>query len=95
LRYVGLKAPRARDYHPREEHLLPLMVIAGTGLSDVGRRVYHDKIGGKLASGFASGKDRNHSPDGMKRDPETSVPPCSAAGLSPDNVSIIQAMSSW
>jgi aromatic ring-opening dioxygenase catalytic subunit (LigB family) len=48
-------APHARDCHPREEHLLPLMVVAGAALNDVGRRVYHDKIGGKLASGFAFG----------------------------------------
>ncbi len=49
------KAPHARDCHPREEHLLPLMVVAGAALNDVGRRVYHDTIGGKLASGFAFG----------------------------------------
>lgn len=48
-------APHARDCHPREEHLLPLMVVSGAALNDVGRRVYHDKIGGKLASGFAFG----------------------------------------
>ena len=49
------KAPHARDCHPREEHLLPLMVVAGAGLGDAGRRVYHDEIGGKKASGFAFG----------------------------------------
>ena len=49
------KAPHAHDCHPREEHLLPLMVVAGAALGDVGRRVYHDNIGGKLASGFAFG----------------------------------------
>jgi aromatic ring-opening dioxygenase catalytic subunit (LigB family) len=49
------QAPHARDCHPREEHLLPLMVVSGAALSDVGRRVYHDKIGGKLVSGFAFG----------------------------------------
>jgi aromatic ring-opening dioxygenase catalytic subunit (LigB family) len=49
------KAPNARDCHPREEHLLPLMVVAGAALDDAGRRVYHDKIGGQLASGFAFG----------------------------------------
>jgi aromatic ring-opening dioxygenase catalytic subunit (LigB family) len=49
------KAPHARDCHPREEHLLPLMVVAGAGLDDIGRRVYHDEIGGKKASGFAFG----------------------------------------
>jgi aromatic ring-opening dioxygenase catalytic subunit (LigB family) len=50
-----VKAPHARDCHPREEHLLPLMVVVGAGLSDIGRRVYHDSIGGKMASGFAFG----------------------------------------
>jgi aromatic ring-opening dioxygenase catalytic subunit (LigB family) len=49
------QAPHARDCHPREEHLLPLMVVSGAALADVGRRVYHDSIGGKLASGFAFG----------------------------------------
>jgi aromatic ring-opening dioxygenase catalytic subunit (LigB family) len=49
------QAPHARECHPREEHLLPLMVVAGAGLADIGRRVYHDTIGGKLASGFAFG----------------------------------------
>jgi aromatic ring-opening dioxygenase catalytic subunit (LigB family) len=49
------KAPHARDCHPREEHLLPLMVVAGAGLDDIGRRVYHDTIAGKAASGFAFG----------------------------------------
>jgi aromatic ring-opening dioxygenase catalytic subunit (LigB family) len=28
------KAPRARECHPREEHLLPLMVCAGAGAED-------------------------------------------------------------
>jgi aromatic ring-opening dioxygenase catalytic subunit (LigB family) len=32
-----LAAPHARDAHPREEHLLPLMVIAGAAGDDVGR----------------------------------------------------------
>lgn len=30
-----LKAPAARRVHPREEHLLPLMVVAGAGADDV------------------------------------------------------------
>lgn len=48
-------APNARDCHPREDHLMPLMVISGAAIGDVGRRVFHDTLGGKLISGFAFG----------------------------------------
>lgn len=48
-------APFARACHPREDHLIPLMVVAGAGGADVGRRVFHDVIGGKTISGFAFG----------------------------------------
>lgn len=34
-------APGARAAHPREEHLLPLMVIAGAAQDDVGRVAYN------------------------------------------------------
>lgn len=37
-------APRARDCHPREEHLLPLMVCAGAALEDAGRTPYRDRF---------------------------------------------------
>ncbi len=36
------QAPNAHDCHPREEHLLPLMVIAGAGNGDPARRTYHE-----------------------------------------------------
>jgi aromatic ring-opening dioxygenase catalytic subunit (LigB family) len=36
------EAPRARDVHPREEHLLPLMVIAGAAGQDVGRITFNE-----------------------------------------------------
>ena len=39
-------APSARESHPREEHLLPLMVIAGAGGSDPGNVVFKDKVMG-------------------------------------------------
>jgi aromatic ring-opening dioxygenase catalytic subunit (LigB family) len=37
-------APSARRAHPREEHLLPLMVIAGAAGSDRGELAYNGKI---------------------------------------------------
>ncbi|MDE1901209.1 MAG: dioxygenase [Alphaproteobacteria bacterium] len=48
-------APSARACHPREEHLLPLMVAAGAAGSDTGVRVYKDFILGKAVSGFQFG----------------------------------------
>jgi aromatic ring-opening dioxygenase catalytic subunit (LigB family) len=38
------KAPAARAAHPREEHLLPLMVIAGAALEDAATLPYRDKV---------------------------------------------------
>jgi aromatic ring-opening dioxygenase catalytic subunit (LigB family) len=35
-------APHARAVHPREEHLLPLMVVAGAAGDDVGRVAFND-----------------------------------------------------
>ncbi len=48
-------APAARLAHPREEHLLPLMVIAGTAGDDPGVRTYSGRLFGLAASGFAFG----------------------------------------
>jgi aromatic ring-opening dioxygenase catalytic subunit (LigB family) len=36
------KAPAARASHPREEHLIPLMVAAGAAGEDLGARVFND-----------------------------------------------------
>jgi hypothetical protein len=36
------KAPAARACHPREEHLLPLLVCAGAGGDDSGHKFYDD-----------------------------------------------------
>lgn len=44
------EAPSGRRAHPREEHLLPLMVIAGAAGTDRGRITYNDTFGGKRLS---------------------------------------------
>jgi aromatic ring-opening dioxygenase catalytic subunit (LigB family) len=48
-------APGARSCHPRAEHLLPLMVAAGAGGDDIGRRTYNDQVFGKAVSAFQFG----------------------------------------
>lgn len=49
------RAPAARAAHPREEHLLPLMVVAGAAGDDVGRTVFRDTAMGATISGYAFG----------------------------------------
>lgn len=49
------KAPGARECHPREEHLLPLMVVAGAAGADKGKPDYHDIIANKVISGYRFG----------------------------------------
>jgi len=49
------KAPAARACHPREEHLLPLMVVAGAADDSEGRVDFRDVIGGKTISAFRFG----------------------------------------
>jgi len=50
-------APAARICHPREEHLLPLMVAVGAAYDDAAQCVYHDEnvFGGVTASSFRFG----------------------------------------
>ena len=49
------QAPNARDCHPRSEHLIPLMVVAGAAYSDHGHIAYTDTVLGKSVSGFQFG----------------------------------------
>ncbi len=48
-------APGGRLAHPREEHLLPLMVIAGAAGADQGRTAFSGEVLGKRCSGFHFG----------------------------------------
>lgn len=48
-------APAARASHPREEHLLPLMVAAGAAGDDLGVKVFEDQVLGATVSGFRFG----------------------------------------
>lgn len=49
------RAPAAHLAHPREEHLIPLMVASGAAGHDVGRRVYSDKVSGLAMSAYRFG----------------------------------------
>jgi aromatic ring-opening dioxygenase catalytic subunit (LigB family) len=46
------RAPSARAAHPREEHLLPLMVAAGAAGAARGARVYSEPIAGNRVSAY-------------------------------------------
>jgi len=49
-------APAARQAHPREEHLLPLMVAAGAAAEAPGERVFSDTVmQGARISGYRFG----------------------------------------
>ena len=49
------RAPGGRASHPREEHLLPLHVIAGAGGDDAGQKVFEDRVLGSLQSAYRFG----------------------------------------
>ena len=49
------KAPSARESHPREEHLLPLMVAAGAAGKDAGKVVFRDVAMGVTISAVQFG----------------------------------------
>lgn len=59
-------APNARDCHPREEHLLPLMVAAGAGDKDAGTVAYNERLMGKMVSGFQFGAGASTVPASPK-----------------------------
>jgi aromatic ring-opening dioxygenase catalytic subunit (LigB family) len=48
-------APGARACHPRSEHLLPLMVVAGAADKDAGHICYHELLLGKANSAYQFG----------------------------------------
>jgi aromatic ring-opening dioxygenase catalytic subunit (LigB family) len=48
-------APAAREAHPREEHLLPLMVVAGAAGNDPGRVAYQGTLMGLDISAYSFG----------------------------------------
>ncbi|WP_034410941.1 DODA-type extradiol aromatic ring-opening family dioxygenase [Derxia gummosa] len=48
-------APHARFAHPREEHLIPLMVVAGAAPDEPGRRTFDDLAMGWRISGYRFG----------------------------------------
>jgi aromatic ring-opening dioxygenase catalytic subunit (LigB family) len=48
-------APAARQAHPREEHLIPLMVAAGAAGTDRGRKTFTDRVMGATVSAFQFG----------------------------------------
>lgn len=49
------QAPAGRRCHPREEHLLPLMVAAGAASGEPGRKLFGDRVMGVEVSAFVFG----------------------------------------
>jgi aromatic ring-opening dioxygenase catalytic subunit (LigB family) len=50
------EAPAARSSHPREEHLLPLMIAAGAAADESGERLFSDTVmRGARISGYRFG----------------------------------------
>jgi aromatic ring-opening dioxygenase catalytic subunit (LigB family) len=48
-------APAARQAHPREEHLLPLMVASGAAGDQLGRKIFSDRVMGATVSAYRFG----------------------------------------
>jgi aromatic ring-opening dioxygenase catalytic subunit (LigB family) len=49
------EAPHAREIHPREEHMLPLMVVAGAAGEDLGEIGFTGTFGGAWISAMHFG----------------------------------------
>lgn len=60
------RAPYARVAHPREDHLIPLMVAVGAAWNEPGAVTYHQKdfAGGLTASSFRFGAPPEAKPQG-------------------------------
>jgi len=66
LRWQG--APAARIAHPREDHLIPLMVAVGAAEAEAATLVYHETnvFGGMTASSFRFGAGEAPAVDGVR-----------------------------
>jgi aromatic ring-opening dioxygenase catalytic subunit (LigB family) len=49
------QAPYARLVHPREDHLIPLMVVAGAAGDSVGERIFTDAVFGVVMASYQFG----------------------------------------
>ena len=49
------RAPAAREAHPREEHFLPLHVVAGAAGGDIGKKTYGGSVLGSIQSAYQFG----------------------------------------
>jgi aromatic ring-opening dioxygenase catalytic subunit (LigB family) len=47
------QAPSARVSHPREEHLIPLMVVSGADSHNAGKKIWHGLAGNTRISSWA------------------------------------------
>lgn len=49
------QAPFARAVHPREDHLMPLLVVAGAAGNDIGQRIFTDTVFEVLMASYRFG----------------------------------------
>lgn len=62
------QAPAARQAHPSEDHLIPLMVAVGAAQDETATLVYHEEgvFGGMTASSFRFGKGATPAASGLQ-----------------------------